>query len=318
MRRKPPFIMKLSIIIVVVSLLQSVGYSKIWYVKPDQTGDAPTIQAAIDSALAGDTVLVASGTYIQPAITFWEKDSLTVMSENGPEGTILGVDGYTLIMLANHARYLVIKGFTFENSLRRGLGIDWCLHVIVEENIFKNNQDDAILISASGYITIRYNLIHSNLNGIFCIDASNDIVIANNTISYSVGTENDNGIGIYLDPVGSYVILNNIITNNNYGVFSSAIDIYFLCNNVFDNNINYYLEYLSNPTGVNGNISCPPQFCGVNPQESENFYLQSDSPCAPGNHPDGYPCGVIGKYPVNCGTNALETRSWGNIKKKFK
>lgn len=33
-----------------------------WYVKVDGTGDAPTIQAVLDSCMNGDTVLLANGT----------------------------------------------------------------------------------------------------------------------------------------------------------------------------------------------------------------------------------------------------------------
>ena len=37
--------------------------SSTWYIKPDGTGDVPTIQAAFSIAAHGDTVLLAAGTY---------------------------------------------------------------------------------------------------------------------------------------------------------------------------------------------------------------------------------------------------------------
>jgi hypothetical protein len=296
------------------------AFAKTWYVKVDGAGDAPTIQAALDSCMAGDTVLVAPGTYLQPAIVFWEKDSLTIMSEGGANTTILHLDGISVILLANHANDIIIKGFMFENSQGYGLDIDWCNSVVITENIFRNNQRDAIITSASSQIAISYNLIYANHNGIHCIDVSNDIAISNNTISHH---ETDNGeeagIGIYLDPIGSYDISNNIITNNEYGVLTraSAIAITFSCNNAFNNGTNYDLDpSMPDPTDTNGNISFFPQFCSMNPELNGNFYLQSDSPCAPGNHPTGYACGLIGRYPVNCGDTNVQMESWGKIKKE--
>jgi hypothetical protein len=67
---------------------------------------------------------------------------------------------------------------------------------------------------------------------------------------------------------------------------------------------------------MNGNISMDPEYCGVD--DSGNYFLQSDSPCAPGNHPDGRDCGLIGAKPVNCEKVGVERSTWGSIKNRFK
>ena len=58
--RRAAFLIFLTIVI-----SASDAFSRTWYVTPDGLGDAPTIQAGIDSAAGGDTVLVACGTYYE-------------------------------------------------------------------------------------------------------------------------------------------------------------------------------------------------------------------------------------------------------------
>ncbi|UCG51705.1 MAG: hypothetical protein JSW58_16220, partial [Candidatus Latescibacterota bacterium] len=53
----------LSLTFTFLVILSPVSVARTWYVIPDGTGSAPTIQAAIDSAAAEDTVALADGVY---------------------------------------------------------------------------------------------------------------------------------------------------------------------------------------------------------------------------------------------------------------
>jgi K319-like protein/uncharacterized protein DUF1565 len=78
--------------------------------------DAPTIQQAIDAAVAGDTVLVSPGTYYE-RINFHGK-AIAVTSEQGPEVTTIdGSHGGTVVtFLSREGRGSVLSGFTIRNG----------------------------------------------------------------------------------------------------------------------------------------------------------------------------------------------------------
>ncbi len=61
--------------------------ARTWNISADGTGDAPTIQAGIDSAAVGDTVLVGPGTYYEN-ILFRGRD-IVLKGLAGPEATII-------------------------------------------------------------------------------------------------------------------------------------------------------------------------------------------------------------------------------------
>jgi hypothetical protein len=51
-------------------------------------------------------------------------------------------------------------------------------------------------------------------------------------------------------------------------------------------------------TDLGGNFSADPRFCGA---AAGNYGLAADSPCAPGQHPGGNDCGLVGARQVGCG-----------------
>jgi hypothetical protein len=87
------------------------------------------------------------------------------------------------------------------------------------------------------------------------------------------------------------------------------------CNNSWGAATNYS-GTCAGAAGANGNISFDPQFCGV--PGSGNYYLQADSPCAPGHHPDGASCGLIGAFGVACGPVKTHPVTWGEIKAMYR
>jgi parallel beta-helix repeat protein len=297
----------LSILLVITAIdIQSAT----WIVRSDGTGDAPTIQAAINGAAPGDTILVSAGLYQENSL-FCDKDNLTLMSVDGPEHTILedsepppviltlaGLEGFTL------------KGFTLRNCSFHSMYLYMCSDVLIDNNIFFNNSLYAIVVELGGGITIHSCLFYGNASGIRCMDASG-CAITNNTISHNAL------FGVDLSGLSPYGLNNNLIAFNDSGVLlETSTTLSAGCNDVFSYSSNY--SGGADPTGTDGNISADPQYCASDPLASGNFWIQSDSPCSPGNHPAGYPCGLIGKYTVRCGSVSTGEKSWGEIKELYR
>jgi hypothetical protein len=113
--------MKAVFLILLAALCATPAAARTWQVLNDGSGDAPTVQAGIDSAAVGDTVLVHPGTYIQN-IDFSGKD-IVVKSKMGPQTTTLDGSGKqeTVALFINgESRAAVLEGLT----LTGGIGHD--------------------------------------------------------------------------------------------------------------------------------------------------------------------------------------------------
>jgi hypothetical protein len=160
--------------------------------------DQPTIQAAINAAAQGDTVLVAAGTY-QEQIDFLGK-AINVVSEGGPGVTVIdaGSAGSVVTFQTNESRQALLSGFTLTGGSSQigGSGVR-----IVESSP-----------------TIRGNLVTGNAGctgvGIYSYFSSPRIennTIANNTVSGCSGAW---GIGIYVGGDSDAEIIGNQIADN--------------------------------------------------------------------------------------------------------
>ncbi len=262
-------------------LLASVSFATTWYIKADGTGDAPTIQAGVDSAAAGDTVLVGPGEYVlewDPDIITM-KDGIVLTSENGPSTTRITRKWYI-------KNAIECTGLGSPNTEISGFWI---------EGFDVYDFSTAIYITGCEFMKIRNIVSSNNSVGInFAVPSTyNYIYLENNTIY---------GCNYSLSGGGGFA-------NNNifWGVAEGFGYLGFsTCNN--------FLNIADADVWAAYNFSQDPEFCGAS---AGNFFLQSDSPCAPGNPPMSE-CGLIGALPVGCSTVPFEQRTWGAIKSIYK
>ena len=202
------------------------------YIMPDGSGDAPTVQVGLDMCAAGDTVLVAAGTYNEN-IVWPDMDGLKLMSESGPEVTAIdggGTDRVILIMTGVDET-TVIDGFAIRNAQINGTGAGiMCAYgsspTISNNDIYENTagmsgSGGGIGCDASSPTIINNSITHNSAagfgGGIGCSSGSSPIIM-DNTITHNIITVfgYTGGCGIGAD-ASSPTIINNTIAGNGVG-----------------------------------------------------------------------------------------------------
>jgi parallel beta-helix repeat protein/YD repeat-containing protein len=197
--------------------------------------DVATIQAAINAANNGDTVLVSAGTY-KENINFNGK-AITVTSMNGAATTIIdgGAIDSVVTFRTSEGSGSVLNGFTITNGFSNfnkpnfgdggGVFIGNASPTVTNNVITKNQACEGLGVFINGgSALIQGNVISSNTaagcsggigGGGIAILAPSTAQIIGNTITNNIMTISGlNGGGLSLFAAGSPVLLNNIISNN--------------------------------------------------------------------------------------------------------
>ncbi|MFC1618143.1 right-handed parallel beta-helix repeat-containing protein, partial [Patescibacteria group bacterium] len=194
-----------------------------------------TIQAGIDVAVSGDTVLVADGTYSGAGnknLDFNGK-AITVQSENGAEGCVIDCEneGRGFYFHSGETSSSVLDGLTIRNGNangsyphNRGGGIycaDFSSAIVINcviENSSALSNGGGICISNNSVLEILNSTINGNSTGEYggglaCTDSS-EISISESIIS------GNNGGGVYCANSQLEINVSSIIENSSNGIYT--------------------------------------------------------------------------------------------------
>jgi hypothetical protein len=242
-------------------------------------------------------------------------------------GEIIGnrFANYAVGIYAVHPLHIEDNVFTTNHPGGACTSIDDWSSSTIENNLFESVSNEAIAMGVGS--TIVGNRFRDCYRGVWGVSGGGTVSgnVFYDIFSYGVETSNSGpatyenntfdgcaAAFVFWVPAYEQAVRRNIIVNSQsaLGCYPWA-PIVFECNNIFNTTFDPSAQCLAT-INQQHNFSADPEFCGI--PGSGLYTLQSDSPCAPGNHPDGVDCGLIGALPVGCGEVEAKAKSWGQIK----
>jgi parallel beta-helix repeat protein len=169
--------------------------------------DTP-IQAAIDNATAGDTIIVYSGTYYENVVI--DKSHLALIGEDRDTTIDGGGENYAICITADLVN---ISGFSVRHS-RVGIIISSSNNNITNCNI-SNNSEGILLENTLNTIT-NCNIFNNDCHGLMIVSSEN--LITNCNISSNGQSESYLGHGIYFRGAAYNKIISCKSENNDDGI----------------------------------------------------------------------------------------------------
>jgi len=336
------------LVLFVGSFLQPPAFGRSWLIRPDGSGDAPTIQAGIDSASVGDTVLVACGTYYEHDIVL--KSQVHLRSATGyadcatidaqGNGSVIrsdnlqvgyGLSGFTITGAANSGMFwrgcfgpVMFCNLTGNSGIRGGAArIEGGLGPQFYCCMFRDNHalgDGGALYTEQGYTFVYRCTFHGNRSGAYggaIACQSNELDLQMEECTIALNTAGQGGAGISCLDASGLTLRNSTLA---FGAGGEAVRCasgsgtpLVQCCDVFGNSGGDWTGPLEPLLGQDGNMSEDPLFCDP---AAGDFTLQECSPCGPlsSPHPE---CGLIGAWPIGCGGTPVTRLSWGAVKALF-
>ena len=323
------------------------GLCRTWYIKPDGTGDAPTIQAGVDSASAGDTVLVASGTYtwtgegtgtLDGLVTL--KSGVCLAGETGdPQSVTIDAEGRGRVFYCSWVdSSTVIRGLTITggskgdagaiycyrseprirdcafigNQAARGAGAVHCWHssALISDCLFFDN--------SGGWWSGALNCSESSPTVTGCVFWNNRSGGAGAIECTDSSEPVLRGCTFYGNSGAEGACVSSV--NDSHARLENCILSFSTAGGSVSCDLGGTISIACCDVYGNGDgdyISCISDQCGIDGNFSGcpsfcnagggDFALCDESPCLPGNHPDEYDCGLIGALDVGCACGPTQT-----------
>jgi parallel beta-helix repeat protein len=183
--------------------------------------DFTRIQAAVNAASPGATILVCAGTY-QESVTI-AKNDLRIRAKGAPGSVVL--DGMAQTLLAGfyiqNASGNLISGFRIQNFHEAGILLDNGDGNRIRNNVTTGAHHDGIEVrlGSSGNL-IEHNLVIDNLASNACGIQIRDAGSTANVVRHNKAINNNWGIRIGLGATNNTVFHNRAVNNRAFGILN--------------------------------------------------------------------------------------------------
>jgi hypothetical protein len=308
----------------VVFALAPAATAATWHVRPDGSGDAPTIQAAVDSAAAGDVVELADGTYTgagNHGVNLSGKPIHVRSGSGAPQTCVIDCQGASrgFSFSTGEGPATVVEGVTVRGASYAAVEcyasptIAGC---IISANSWASSSGSAVLLWSSGAVLQDCVIAGNAGSNTFGVPGGGVLVLGPSSVTIdrcTIADNSPNGVSVGFrafaridDTIAAFNAPGNGVA------CSSAGTALLTCSDVFANAAGDWVGCLAGQAGINGNFSADPVFCA---SIAGNYDLGAGSPCLPAFNS----CGVrIGARGQGCGPVSVAPESWGRVKVRYR